>query len=591
MDADADRPAALPQVLPASRGPVTVRSGGAAAADAETVVLAAYEAYARDLNAFARSLVREREAAEDIVAEAYLRLVREAQAGRTPDDVRGWLYRVTANLVLSRGRRIAVARRFVAHLVDRRTGESPEARHLRLDIEPGLRDALLALPADSRIAVVMAARGASGREIAEVLGRSEAATRTLLTRARQRLRERLNASRRRRGRRAAMTVPIAHARALDLAGLAPAFAAGPDDAVELHAHLRTCPECRLQVARMRADLAAIGAANPAVSPRLHDRIREAAVSRPRSGVGAIGVLAILALLAVGVVGASIGVGAYLNRPQDPLPPEGPRVAVSADDAVSWRTDVVAMAAREFAIQADGLSFSGVPGVDVQSDPGDLDRWTLEARWAEHGREQRMNLYFKGDVASWWIDGIQVYDGTATGAGKQDWVAFAGGPWAKTPRGSAFEGDINVRANERHGTRRRSPGRRPDRRPAPGQRHRADRRWHHAPGARPTTRATRPGRAARCTAREILALPPQQAEMRLLAMGYKLSWRWEYVTSRFEGGATGYAEALARAPQTGYISDAAVGSDGELIVFVEDPARPMNRAPWPARPEGCPAPQP
>ena len=71
---------------------------------------------------------------------------------------------------------------------------------------------------------------------------------------------------------------------------------------------------------MRADLAAIGAANPAVSSRLHDRIREAAVSRPRSGVGAIGVLAILALLAVGVVGASIGVGAYLNRPQDPLPP-------------------------------------------------------------------------------------------------------------------------------------------------------------------------------------------------------------------------------------------------------------------------------
>jgi RNA polymerase sigma-70 factor (ECF subfamily) len=162
-------------------------------ADAEAVVLAAYEVYARDLNAFARSLVREREAAEDIVAEAYLRLVREAHAGRAPDDVRGWLYRVTANLVMSRGRRIAVARRFVAHLVDRRTGESPEARHLRLDIEPGLRDALLALPADWRIAVVMAARGASGREIAEVLGRSEAATRTLLTRARQRLRERLAA--------------------------------------------------------------------------------------------------------------------------------------------------------------------------------------------------------------------------------------------------------------------------------------------------------------------------------------------------------------------------------------------------------------
>jgi RNA polymerase sigma factor (sigma-70 family) len=190
MDAiDTDLP---PAVLPATPGRVKIRGRRAAAADAETVVLAAYEAHARDLNAFARSLVREREAAEDLVAEAYLRLVREACEGRLPDDVRGWLYRVTANLVLSRGRRIAVARRFVSRLVDRRTGESPEARHLRLDIAADLRDALLALPPDARVAVVMAARGSSGREIADAIGRSEAATRTLLTRARQKVRARLD---------------------------------------------------------------------------------------------------------------------------------------------------------------------------------------------------------------------------------------------------------------------------------------------------------------------------------------------------------------------------------------------------------------
>ena len=186
MDLDADRPP-----LAAARGPVTLRSRGAAAADAEAVILAAYEAHARDLNAFARSLVREREAAEDLVAEAYLRLVREVHRGRTPDDIRGWLYRVTANLVLSRGRRIAVAQRFLGRLVDRRHGESPEARHLRLAVDPALRDAILALPPDARVAVVMAARGCSGREIADALGRSEAATRTLLTRSRQKVRARL----------------------------------------------------------------------------------------------------------------------------------------------------------------------------------------------------------------------------------------------------------------------------------------------------------------------------------------------------------------------------------------------------------------
>jgi RNA polymerase sigma factor (sigma-70 family) len=179
-----------PVVALARPGRVTVRAG-AVDRDAEALVLAAYEAHARDLNAFARSLVREREAAEDVVAEAYLRLVREVQAGRTPDEVRGWLYRVVANLVLSRGRRISVARRFLGQLVDRRTAESPESRHLRLDMEPALREAVLSLPADARVALVMAARGATGAEIAAAIGRSEAATRTLLTRTRQRVRARL----------------------------------------------------------------------------------------------------------------------------------------------------------------------------------------------------------------------------------------------------------------------------------------------------------------------------------------------------------------------------------------------------------------
>jgi RNA polymerase sigma-70 factor (ECF subfamily) len=188
MDHDADAPP-----LTVARGPLTVRARGAAVADAEAVVFAAYQAHARDLHAFARSLVREREAAEDLVAEAYLRLVREVHAGRTPDDVRGWLYRVTANLVLSRGRRISVAQRFLGRLADRRHAESPEARHLRLAIDPDLRDAVLALRPDARVAVVMAARGCSGREISEAIGRSEAATRTLLTRSRQQVRAQLEA--------------------------------------------------------------------------------------------------------------------------------------------------------------------------------------------------------------------------------------------------------------------------------------------------------------------------------------------------------------------------------------------------------------
>lgn len=162
--------------------------------DVERIVRAAWDAHERDLYALAATLVREREAAADVVGDAFVRLVREVRAGRAPEDVRGWLYRVVGNLVISRGRRLATARRFVHRLADRRVQESPETVLVRKELSPALTDALASLPTDMRVAIVLAARGAAGRDIAAAIGRSEAATRTLLTRARHRLRDRLSAA-------------------------------------------------------------------------------------------------------------------------------------------------------------------------------------------------------------------------------------------------------------------------------------------------------------------------------------------------------------------------------------------------------------
>ncbi len=156
--------------------------------------MGAYDAHERDLHAFARALVRDSDVGEDLVADAFLRLVREVRAGRQPDNVRGWLYRVTPNLVLSRGRRFQTAKRLVGSLIDRRTEESPEARFVRDELSPDLVAALQALPAPIRVAIVMAARGAAGSQISEPLGRSEVATRAILMRARRRLRSRLSPS-------------------------------------------------------------------------------------------------------------------------------------------------------------------------------------------------------------------------------------------------------------------------------------------------------------------------------------------------------------------------------------------------------------
>lgn len=155
------------------------------------IVSAAYDAFERPLYGFALGLTRSGTTAEDLVQESFLRLVREVQAGRPPDNVRAWLYRVCANLATSRGRRATVATRYLPFLASREVGETPEARHLRLELGAELAAALAALTHDERTGLLLSAGGFHGPEIAEMIGRSHGATRAMLTRARVKVQARL----------------------------------------------------------------------------------------------------------------------------------------------------------------------------------------------------------------------------------------------------------------------------------------------------------------------------------------------------------------------------------------------------------------
>src|SRR6185436_104307 len=70
-----------------------------------SAVSTAFESYHAELYNFLRRSTRDEGAAEDLLQEAFLRLTREVEAGRTPEHIRGWLYRVASNLAISRGRR------------------------------------------------------------------------------------------------------------------------------------------------------------------------------------------------------------------------------------------------------------------------------------------------------------------------------------------------------------------------------------------------------------------------------------------------------------------------------------------------------
>ena len=87
-------------------------------------------------------MTRDREAAEDLLQETFIRLITETRAGRPPEQVRAWLYRVAANAAISRGRHGSVWNRLVPRLLDRREPASPESEALRVERDSELHTAL-----------------------------------------------------------------------------------------------------------------------------------------------------------------------------------------------------------------------------------------------------------------------------------------------------------------------------------------------------------------------------------------------------------------------------------------------------------------
>jgi RNA polymerase sigma-70 factor, ECF subfamily len=157
----------------------------------ESVVVGAFDEHAGRLKSFALRAVRDADVADDLVQEAFLRLVGEVRSGAMPDDPQAWLFRVCGNLIVSRGRRMAVAARMRSFLVDRRQTVSPEEHAVRSDESARITGALAGLPADARVALLMAAAGYSSAEIGRAIGRTENATLSYVCRARIRLRDRL----------------------------------------------------------------------------------------------------------------------------------------------------------------------------------------------------------------------------------------------------------------------------------------------------------------------------------------------------------------------------------------------------------------
>jgi RNA polymerase sigma factor (sigma-70 family) len=137
---------------------------------------------------YIKGVVRDQELAEDILQEAFLRLLHAMTAGEAPENAHAWLYRVATNLAISRARRSQTMARHLPELASSRVAASPEQQALEAERDRALRSALGALPVEMRAAIVLASHGFSAREIGTTIGKSEGAVRMLLSRGRLRVR-------------------------------------------------------------------------------------------------------------------------------------------------------------------------------------------------------------------------------------------------------------------------------------------------------------------------------------------------------------------------------------------------------------------
>lgn len=200
----------------ASLPPSMVGTAGATsvAGDAEIMLRAAagdescfdflVNKYRRPMIGFMYRMVHNQAVAEELAQEVFLRVYRARTSYRAEARFTTWLYRIASNMAINHARDTKHERASSAVYLDQadeETGTKPDLADSRPVVEQDLlrdermkriREHVLALPERQRMAVVMHKyQDMDYKQIGAVLKLSESATKSLLFRAYQTLRDRL----------------------------------------------------------------------------------------------------------------------------------------------------------------------------------------------------------------------------------------------------------------------------------------------------------------------------------------------------------------------------------------------------------------
>jgi RNA polymerase sigma-70 factor (ECF subfamily) len=160
--------------------------------------------YHRPMIHFLYRMVRNQAVAEELAQEVFLRVYRARDSYRAEARFTTWLYRIATNLAVNHARDTRherAAQTVYLDEPDQETGTTPdladdepsvEQKLLRDERMAAIREHVMALPERQRMAVLMHKyQGMDYRQIGEVLKLSESATKSLLFRAYQTLRDKL----------------------------------------------------------------------------------------------------------------------------------------------------------------------------------------------------------------------------------------------------------------------------------------------------------------------------------------------------------------------------------------------------------------
>jgi RNA polymerase sigma-70 factor (ECF subfamily) len=162
--------------------------------------------YRRPLISFMYRMARNSAAAEDLAQEVFLRVYRSRESYEASAKFTTWLYRIATNLAVNHARDTRHERPEVSVSLDETAGDDSSGATLQLpdgsltaeqimvqrERLQAIRSKVEALPEQQRLAVVMHKyQQMDYKEIAAVLKKSESATKSLLFRAYETLRDQL----------------------------------------------------------------------------------------------------------------------------------------------------------------------------------------------------------------------------------------------------------------------------------------------------------------------------------------------------------------------------------------------------------------